>query len=46
MQVRDTESVQRKPSSEDRDCGDLDREQIVEDVVMRVLKVLNTLKGR
>lgn len=47
MQVRDgSETVQRKPSSEDSDCGDLDREQIVEDVVLRVLKALKTLKER
>jgi len=47
MQVHDrSETVQRKSDSEDGGCKDLDREQIVEDVVLRVLKVLKTAKER
>lgn len=40
------EPVQRKAKTEEGSCGDLDREQIVEDVVLRVLKVLRTAKER
>lgn len=47
MQVHDrAETVQRKSDAEDGGCKDLDREQIVEDVVLRVLKFLKTLKER
>jgi hypothetical protein len=47
MQVHDrSETVQRKSDSEAGGCNDLDREQIVEDVVLRVLKLLKTAKER
>jgi Family of unknown function (DUF5908) len=47
VQVRDSSEVaQRKAASTDGGCRDLDREQIVEDVVLRVLKVLKSLKER
>lgn len=47
LHVQDqSESVQRKAKTEEGGCGDLDREQIVEDVVLRVLKALKLAKER